>query len=155
MPSVMFVCLGNICRSPAAEAILKHLVGKNKETLNINVQSSGIGSWHIGQLPDERMRTIAQRRGFILSSRAQQFQRSHFDEFDYILVVDHHVLNTLYQYAETPEHKAKIHLITAFSHCYSDEEIPDPFYSGEAGFDLVLDMLEDSCEGLLQHLKTN
>lgn len=153
MPSIMFVCLGNICRSPAAEGILRHLAEKNKDIHNIHVRSCGVGSWHIGQLPDERMRDIAKRRGIILSSRAQQFHRDHFEEFDYILVVDHGVLNTLYQYAETPEHKAKIHLITAFSTSYQDEEIPDPFYSGEAAFDLVLDMLEDSCQGLLEHLK--
>lgn len=152
MHSILFVCLGNICRSPAAEGMLKHLA-QSKNFQEVHVQSCGLGNWHAGHLPDERMREAAKKRGIILTSRAQQFHRNNFEQFDYILVADQDVMNTIYQYAESAEHKAKIHLITAFSSRYQGEEIPDPFYEGEAIFNLVLDMLEDSCEGLLEHLQ--
>jgi len=153
MPSVLFVCLGNICRSPAAEGLLRHLALREGLGNDLEVQSCGIGEWHVGQLPDERMRDASKARGVILSSRAQQFNPSFFELFDYILVVDNEVLSHLYQFAKNPEQKAKIHLITAFSACYRNEEIPDPYYGGEAAFELVLDMLEDACEGLLREFQ--
>lgn len=152
MPSVLFVCLGNICRSPAAEGILRQLADK-KGFRELSVESCGLGSWHIGNLPDIRMQEATKRRGVTLASRAQQFNPLFLDRFDYILAVDNEILNELYKYARKPEHKAKLHLITAFSSSYRGEEIPDPFYGGEASFESVLDMIEDSCEGLLEHLK--
>lgn len=153
MTAVLFVCLGNICRSPAAEAILRHMANKDNIAQDLHIRSCGLGSWHTGQMPDARMQEVAKRRGFIMSSRAQQFQSEFFDRFDFILVADHEVLNVLYRYAIKPEHKSKLHLITAFSSSYKDEEIPDPYYGSEPSFELVLDMLEDSCEGLLEHIK--
>ncbi len=153
MVEVLFVCLGNICRSPAAEGMLRHVAAKDPLANKINVKSCGLGSWHVGQLPDARMQEVAKRRGLILSSRAQQFRSDFFDRYDYILVADKEVMNVLYQYAATPEHKAKLHLITVYSSCYQGQEIPDPYYGGEAGFEMVLDMLEDSCEGLLEHIR--
>ncbi len=152
MAKVLFVCLGNICRSPAAEGMLRHMAAK-KELEELIVKSCGIGDWHIGQLPDERMREAAQSRGLTLSSRAQKFHPQFLDEFDFILAADHEVLNNLYHYAKLPEHKAKIHLITEFSGSYKGQEIPDPYYASSGSFDLVLDMLEDSCEGLLFHIR--
>lgn len=149
MVSVLFVCLGNICRSPAAEGILRHLNEKNQPPLDLHVESCGIGSWHIGKLPVEEMRRASEERGIILSSRAQQFQHDFFNRFDYILAADHSVLNELFRYADKLEYKPKIHLITEFSSQYFREEIPDPFCRGEPAFELVLDMLEDSCKGLL------
>lgn len=151
MVAVLFVCLGNICRSPAAEGVLKHMAAK--DGVDLVVESCGMGDWHIGHLPDERMRDASMTRGIVLSSKARQFQRSFFDRFDYILVSDHEVLNHLYRYADDPGHKAKIHLMTAFSPSYKGQEIPDPYYLGSAAFDLVLDMLEDSCEGLLKAIE--
>lgn len=153
MPAVLFVCLGNICRSPAAEAILRHLAAQNPNFANLHIESCGLGDWHIGQLPDARMREAAKTRGLTLATRAQRFRPSFFERFDYILAADREILNDLYHHAQTPEQKAKIHLITAFSHTYKDEEIPDPYYGGDAGFELVLNMLEDSCEGLLEQIK--
>ena len=152
MAGVLFVCLGNICRSPAAEGVLRHMVTQEGRFKDLKIQSCGIGDWHIGQLPDERMRDTAKLRGIILASRGQQFKLHFFDEYDYILAADHEVLHDLYRHAQSPMHKAKVHLITAFSPTYKDQEIPDPYYQGDAAFDLVLDMLEDSCEGLLKHL---
>lgn len=149
--SVLFVCLGNICRSPAAEGILRHLA--RKEGIDIHVESCGLGDWHTGNLPDERMREASQNRGFTLSSRAQKIKPEFFDSFDFIFVADQKVLNELYKYAEKPEHKAKMHYMTHFSSAFKGEEVPDPYYEGEAGFERVLDMLEDSCEGIITHLK--
>lgn len=154
MTKILFVCLGNICRSPAAEGILRHYIEK-QSLKDFHVESSGIGNWHVGQLPDIRMQDATKKRGIILSNRAQQFRRDFFDTFDYILVADHEVLNVLYQHAGTAEYKSKLHLITAFSTSYQGFDIPDPFYDNDAAFELVLDMLEDSCEGLLHHIKNS
>lgn len=154
MVAILFVCLGNICRSPAAEGILRSLAAREYSDVALHIESCGIGSWHVGQLPDERMRHTAKKRGLTLTSRAQQFKPEWFDRFDYILAADHEVINELHQFAKTSEQKSKIHLITAFSPCYKDQEIPDPYYQGEAGFEHVLDMLEDSCAGLLEKIKS-
>lgn len=149
--AVLFVCLGNICRSPAAEGILRHLA-KEQGIQDLQVKSCGLGSWYLGSLPDSRMQDAILRRGIVLSSRAQQFQRDFFSEFDYILAVDQEVLAVLNQHA-TAKDKEKLSLITEFSTRYHHQEIPDPFYGNDAGFELVLDMLEDSCHGFLAHLK--
>jgi protein-tyrosine phosphatase len=155
MPSILFVCLGNICRSPAAEGILRYKAQAEEGIRDLHVQSCGLGDWHVGQLPDERMREAAQIRGYTLSSRAQQFEDPFLDQFDLILAADSMVLNDLHRYAKTPDQKAKIHLITRFSSSYEGQDIPDPYYQGEGGFQLVLDMIEDSCEGLIEYLKTS
>jgi protein-tyrosine phosphatase len=149
---VLFVCMGNICRSPAGEAILKHLAEQDP-SLKIDVESCGIGDWHLGQAPDRRIQEAAKQRGIALTGQAQQFQRSYFDQFDYILVADKEVLKHLYHYAQTPEHKSKLFLMTAFSTLYQGQEVPDPYYQAGGAFELVLDILEDSCQGLLQHIK--
>ncbi len=151
---VLFVCLGNICRSPAAEATLKHF-SKDQPDLNVYVESCGIGDWYLGQSPDRRMQEASQMRGLTLTSRAQQFQQSYFDIFDYILASDKEVLSSLYHKASTPHHKAKVNLMTHFSFRYHDQEIPDPYYASTGLFDLVLDMLEDACSGLIAHIKEN
>ena len=155
MASILFVCLGNICRSPAAEGILRHKARKDTELQDLHVESCGLGNWHVGQLPDERMREAAKIRGYVLSNRAQQFDEFFLDQFDLILVADSAVLNDLYRFAKSPDHKAKIHLITNFSSIYRGQDIPDPYYQGEGGFQLVLDMIEDSCEGLIEFLKSD
>lgn len=152
-PSILFVCLGNICRSPAAEGILRHLA--KKHGVDVHIESCGIGDWHEGSLPDERMREASKNRGIVLSSRAQKIQPEFFERFDLIFVADHKVLNELYKVATTTEYKAKMHLITHFSSAFHDQEVPDPYYQGEAGFEQVLDMLVDSCEGILTYIKKN
>lgn len=151
MVSVLFVCLGNICRSPAAEGVLKHFVGRHPE-LDIHVESCGIGDWHVGQLPDSRMCRATENRGITLVSRAQVFDPAFLEAFDYILAADKSILHELYQHAKSTELKAKIHLITQFSKTYREEDIPDPYFKGTDSFELVLDMLEDSCQGLLEKI---
>lgn len=155
MTSVLFVCLGNICRSPAAEGVLKQMIAKEQHLKDMQIQSCGMGSWHTGQLPDERMRMAAKHRGLDLISRAQVFHPKFLEEYDYIFAADREVLELLYQYAKNPAHKAKIQLITKYSTCYPNEEIPDPFYQGDAAFDHVLNMIEDACEGFILYLKEN
>ena len=152
MTAVLFVCLGNICRSPAGAAILDHLVTERGLQNTIQVDSCGMGDWHVGHSPDNRMQKSAQLRGFVLSGRAKVFQREFFDRFDYILAVDHEVLKALHDLAETTEQRAKIHLVTAFSTSFPNKEVPDPFYGHDGAFEHVLDILEDSCEGLLETL---
>ena len=146
---VLFVCMGNICRSPAAEAIFKRLITKKKQE-NYFVASCGIGDWHIGSLPDQRMQEVAKERGIILSSRAQQFRLHFFEEYDYILVSDREVQKNLYAYAKKAEHQTKIKLMTEYSELYQGKEIPDPYYQPDQAFHLVIDMLEESCEKLLE-----
>lgn len=153
MISILFVCLGNICRSPAAEGVFRHMISQEMEFPIVRIESCGLGDWHIGQLPDHRIRTAALERGISLSSRAQHFRIEFLDEFDYVLAVDREVLNDLHRYARQTKTKAKIHLMSEFSKIYKNEEIPDPYYQGEAAFELVLDMIEDCCKGLKQHLK--
>lgn len=152
MISVMFVCLGNICRSPAGEAMLKQMIRKRGKSEDFAVASCGIGDWYVGQMADQRMREAAGARGIVLVSRAQQFKREFLDNYDYILAVDHEVLKDLYHFAAEPNHKAKICLATAFSKSYLNQEIPDPYYGGGGDFELVLDMLLDVCEGFLNEI---
>jgi protein-tyrosine phosphatase len=154
MISILFVCLGNICRSPAAEGILRRMVAQDSSLKEMRIESCGLGDWHIGQLPDARIRSAAKERGIILSNRAQHFKASFLNEFDYVLAVDRDVLKELYRYANQTDYKAKIYLISEFSKTYKNEEIPDPYYQGEAAFELVLDMIEDCCQGLIEHIKT-
>lgn len=120
---------------------------------SLNIESCGLGDWYVGRLPDERMREAAKKRGIILCSRAKKFERDDLSRFDLVLAADHQIVNDLYRYAQSAEEKAKIQLITHFSKCYQAEEIPDPYYQGEMGFERVLDMLEDSCEGILEYLR--
>jgi len=153
MVAILFVCLGNICRSPAGQGILANLAAKEPSLQDLHIESCGMGDWYVGQLPDLRMRDAAKIRGIVLASRGQVFDPSFLNRFDYILAADHEVLRDLHHHAQSPEHKSKIHLMTAFSPAYKNEEVPDPYYGGDAGFEHVLDMLEDSCEGLIEYLK--
>jgi protein-tyrosine phosphatase len=154
MPSVLVVCLGNVCRSPAGEELLRYLARKTKIGPDLYVESCGIGSWHVGQLPSPKMQEAAKRRGLILANRAQQFQMDFFDRFDYVLAVDEEVMRVLYDYAQQPEYKAKLYLITQFSKAYKGQNIPDPYYASHAEYEQVLDMLHDACYGFLEHLSS-
>ena len=106
----------------------------------------------MGELPDHRMREAATRRGITLDSRAQQFHRGHFKDYHYILAADQSVKETLIAMAEDPEHEEKIFLISHFAESFQGKDVPDPYYGGDEDFDRVLDLLEEACQGLLDHL---
>jgi len=151
---VLFVCLGNICRSPSAEGIMKHLVKKHKLNDEVDVESAGIGGWHVGELPDSRARKHAQARGYDLSSRAQQFDAHyHFKEFDYIVAMDHSNYRDLQSQDHNEKYAHKMFRITEFCKKNQVDEVPDPYYGGQDHFEEVLDILEDACEGFLKKIK--
>lgn len=151
MVSILFVCLGNICRSPCAEGVLKHFA--KEDGLDLHVESCGLGDWHEGQLPDERMRKTAQARGIVLNSRAKGFRPEFFDIFDWILAADKSVLDELHKKTDSPAHKAKIHLMTKFSKSHLGKDVPDPYYHEIAQFEYAMDIIEDACRGISERLK--
>lgn len=154
--SLLFVCLGNICRSPAAEGIMKSIVEKHDLQDVIEVDSAGTSGWHEGELPDERMRAHGEKRKYDFCSRSRKFRKSDFDAFDYILVMDQNNYHSVKTQAENPQQVSKIHLLTEFSRQYSHyDEIPDPYYGNSSDFELVLDLLEDACKGLLLTIKND
>lgn len=150
--SVLFVCMANICRSPAAEGVLKHMA-KNYADIELKVDSCGVGDWNIGAAPDSRIQESAKARGIYLTGKAKQFHPFYFEEFDYILAADKDVRAILYQYAKTTEQKAKIGFITDYSSAFKGEAVPDPYYQAGGAFERVLDIIEDSCAGLLDHIR--
>jgi protein-tyrosine phosphatase len=151
---VLFVCLGNICRSPSAEAVFTGLVKKEGLTDKFEIDSAGTGRWHAGEPADRRMQSHAIKRGYNLTSISRGFEPDiDFDHFDIIIGMDDQNISTLKSWARKGEDKAKIHKMTDFSKEWNYNEVPDPYYGGEAGFELVLDLLEDSCKGLLEKLK--
>ena len=152
--SVLFVCLGNICRSPAAEAIFIDLIKKKRLTDHFIVDSAGTGSWHIGKKADARMRISAGKRGLNLVSTARQINTQDFDKFNYILAMD----NSNFENINDLKNKnsssdfASIKNIQDFRSVFKDLEVPDPYYGGDEGFDHVLDILEDSVSGFLESI---
>ncbi len=151
---LLFVCLGNICRSPAAEGIMAAVVEKYDLQGVIEVDSAGTSGWHDGELPDDRMRSHGERRGYDFCSRARKFKKADLHDFDYIVVMDRQIFDDVRAFAINQEQKDKIHMMTEYSRQYAHHDhIPDPYYGGASGFELVLDLLEDACEGLLQSIR--
>jgi len=150
---ILFVCLGNICRSPAAEGILKQLAEKHHRSDRLFVDSAGIGAWHIGQLPDPRMRKHGSLRGYDFNSRARQIKQADFDRFDMIIVMDHNNYDDVCSLARNEDDSSKVHMMSEYLQRYKGRAtVPDPYYGGDAEFELALDLLEDGCEGLLKVL---
>ncbi len=151
---LLFICLGNICRSPAAQGIMQHLVDSRGLTNRFVIDSAGIGSWHIGDLPDRRMRDHGRRHGYTFGHRARQFHASaDFDRFDWILTMDDANYEEITCQALTDGERAKVVPLARFlRHHPQAHDIPDPYYGGDAGFERVIALLEDACEGLLEHL---
>lgn len=150
---VLFVCLGNICRSPAAEGIMKKTVSEYGLDEDIFVDSAGTSGWHEGELPDDRMRMHGQRRGYDFCSRSRKFVYEDFNRFDYIVVMDEENYRNVNKLSKSENDTKKIKRMTDFSAKFSHDHIPDPYYGGSAGFELVMDLLEDACEGLLHEIK--
>jgi protein-tyrosine phosphatase len=151
--SILFVCLGNICRSPAAQAVMQRLVDERGLTDRFYIDSAGIGAWHIGDLPDKRMRVHARPRGYELTHRARQVQSGDFEDFDLIVGMDAGNVDDLRYKAATIEQQDKVVMMGDYIRQYPNYDyVPDPYYEGSEGFELVLDLLEDACDNLLNRI---
>lgn len=152
---VLFVCLGNICRSPAAEGIFKKMVKDSSLQQDILVDSAGTSGWHIDNLPDERMRHHGQLRGYNFDSRARKFIAEDFKKFDYIIVMDDSNYKNASALAQSDQELKKLFKMTDFStrSKFDYDHVPDPYYGDASGFELVMDLLEDACENLLVEIK--
>ena len=150
---VLMVCLGNICRSPAAQGVMQRLVDERHLGSRIYLDSAGTYGGHAGDLPDYRMRSHAAKRGYNLTHRARRVTSADFQDFDYIVAMDEGNRRTLTQMAATVDEARKIVMMGKFIRRYPHYDyVPDPYYEGAEGFELVLDLLEDSCEALLDHI---
>lgn len=151
--NVLFVCLGNICRSPAAEGIFRAMVEDEKLDDTISADSAGTSGYHDGELPDSRMRSHGARRGYKFNSLSRKFRSSDFDKFDIILAMDDSNYNNIMRQSSDLVSDKKVYRMADFLQHMEADHIPDPYYSGADGFELVLDLLEDSCRGLLEKIK--
>jgi protein-tyrosine phosphatase len=154
MIRVLFVCLGNICRSPAAEAVFEHLVQEAGLADRIAIDSAGTGDWHIGEPADRRMRKAARARGITMRSTARQVTAADFDRFDHILAMDAENLRHLHRLA-SPEHRHKIRLFRNHDPDGTGQDVPDPYYGHADHFDEVLDIVTRTGRALLDDLRAD
>ncbi|MDA3817910.1 MAG: low molecular weight phosphotyrosine protein phosphatase [Prolixibacteraceae bacterium] len=151
---ILFVCLGNICRSPSGEAVFNSVVKKAGLAEEYEIDSAGTIAAHAGEPADQRMQRHAQRRGYSLDSISRKVQpENDFQHFDYIVAMDDNNYEDLILLAQNDEEVKKISKMTDYSRKYSYTSVPDPYYGGDEGFELVLDLLEDACEGLLEFIE--
>lgn len=150
---VLLVCMGNICRSPTAEGVLRQIIKMNNLGDVVEVDSAGTHGYHVGEAPDSRTQRAAAMRGYNLSQlRARKVARQDLDYFDLILAMDKSNLDNLQRLA-TPEQEGRIRLFMDYAKNFDDNEVPDPYYGLGHGFDLVLDMVEDASVGLVDEIK--
>ena len=151
---VLFVCLGNICRSPTAEAVMRHLLQQQHLEDQIEVDSAGIGGWHAGNPPDSRSSGVGHKRGIPLSGQARQVATKDFDAFDLLVAMDKSNREDLWSLAPTARARAKVHLLRDFDpKCSRHADVPDPYYGGAEGFENVFDICQTACTGLVEHLR--
>lgn len=154
MIKVLFVCLGNICRSPSAEGVFRKLVEEQQLHDHIEIDSAGTHAYHVGSAPDERAQEAARRRGIDMSKLVgRRVDEGDFYVFDYILAMDESNQYHLHEMAP-PDEIHKIKLFLDYAPQRSEREVPDPYYGGHSGFEHVLDLIEDASEGLLAEIKT-
>lgn len=151
--SVLFVCMGNICRSPTAEGVFRHVLEEAGLADEVRVDSAGTHAYHVGEPPDRRSQAAAERRGISLAEiRARKVSESDFSEFDYVIAMDRLNLHTLAEIAaDNQQNRLSLFLDYASG---ADEEVPDPYYGGATGFERVLDLVEEASRGLLETLRT-
>jgi protein-tyrosine phosphatase len=153
---LLFVCLGNICRSPTAEGVMRHLVAEHDLEHAVEIDSAGTGSWHVGHPPDERATGAARERGIELGGRARQFDVADFEAFDLILAMDRANYDELHARAPQDGARERVRLLREFDPdavAAAELEVPDPYYGGPEGFDDVLDLVTRACEGLLNEVR--
>lgn len=151
---VCFVCLGNICRSPTAEAAMRRLIEEAKLVTEIEIDSAGTGAWHVGEPPDHRARATGKRRGLDVRGRARKVVLEDFERFDYVIAMDRSNRSDLHQLAPNDEAKRKIELLRNYdAESPRDAEVPDPYYGGGDGFERVINICEAGCRGLLVHIR--
>ncbi len=155
---IVFVCLGNICRSPTAEGVMRRLIAEEGLEGQIAIDSAGTGGWHVGAPPDERATAAAALRGTVLDGAARRFDPDDFHRFDLVLAMDDENRRDLLAIAPDPESRAKVRLLREFdptARASGDLDVPDPYYGGGHGFERVLDMVEDATRGLLAELRAD
>lgn len=153
MTRVLFVCMGNICRSPTVEGVFRKQVEQAGLAHAIHIDSAGTHNYHIGESPDSRAQQAGASRGYDISSlRGRQVGKRDFDVFDYILAMDRDNLENLNRICPD-EHAHKVKLFMEYAQNFSEQEVPDPYYGGMNGFERVLDMAEDASRGLLDHIR--
>lgn len=147
---VLFVCMGNICRSPTAQAVFEQLVNDRGHNHWIRIDSAGTHAYHIGETPDSRSQSAARARGIDMSTqRARRVEIDDFDRFDYVLAMDKSNYNDLKRLA-SPAQRKRLYLFMDFANNWKETEVPDPYYGGSHGFERVLDMVGSASEGLLE-----
>jgi protein-tyrosine phosphatase len=154
---LLFVCLGNICRSPTAEGVMRSLVEQAGLGDRVVLDSAGTGAWHVGSPPDARASAAAQSRGVLLDGRARQVRRSDFEDFDLLLAMDTSNLRELRQLAPGAREREKVKLLREFDPVSATGEnldVPDPYYGGDGGFEKVFDLVQAACRGLLVKIET-
>lgn len=152
---ILFVCLGNICRSACAEAVMKDIVAKRGLEDKFEIDSAGLISYHEGEQADPRMRQHASARGINITSIARKIKDADFRHFDMIIGMDNDNIARLTSIAPTQESALKISKMTDYCINYDADSVPDPYYGGADGFELVLDLLNDACNGLIDNIITN
>jgi protein-tyrosine phosphatase len=153
---LLFVCMGNICRSPTAEAVMRAVVAREGLAGEVVIDSAGTGSWHVGHPPDARSTAAAQARGIVVEGAARQVTADDFEDYDLLLAADGENVAALRRIAPDAEAAEKIVLLRQFDReavASGDLDVPDPYYGGDQGFEDVLDLIEAACDGLLQHLR--
>lgn len=154
MVRLCFVCLGNICRSPTAQAVMDHLIGEAGLEGRIFTDSAGTSAYHAGEPPDRRARGTASARGIPMKGSARQFEERDFHRFDYVLAMDQDNFRNLRDSAQTDELRARVHMLRSFDPESADgAEVPDPYYGGAEGFDNVFDICDRACRALLEHVR--
>ena len=149
---ILFVCMGNICRSPTAEGVMRHVIEREGLGATIEVDSAGTGGWHVGDPPDQRSAATARKRGITIDGAARQFTSEDFDDFDLILAMDEQNRRDILRLASGDEQRAKVRMFREFdpaSRGDTNLDVPDPYYGGKDGFEHVLDLVEAAAEGLL------
>jgi protein-tyrosine phosphatase len=150
---ILFICMGNICRSPSAEGVMRSVVAQAGLADLIEVDSAGTHDYHVGDAPDRRAAKAAARRGYDISGlRGRQVSDDDFIRFDMILAMDRDNLAILMRNCP-PNQRHKLHLLLEYAQHFEEDEVPDPYYGGDAGFERVLDMVEDGARGLIESLR--